>query len=72
MAQVSAPIGRIPDPADDRFVRLACGHMGIAEDECDECRDLGASPDPWLIAGGDINLNRQAESRAYRQSKARL
>lgn len=53
------------------LVRLACGHMGDPGAECDECETLGGSPDPWLIAGDDVNLNRLAESRAYRQSKWR-
>lgn len=60
------------DPTNhEAIVRLACGHMGTRTSSCDECEDLGGSPDPWLLAGGDVNPNRQAETRAYRQSKGR-
>lgn len=51
--------------------RLACGHFGPNEDDCDECRYEGPSPDLWLVCGGDVNLNRQAETRCYRQAKYR-
>jgi len=60
-----------PDPSDDRLVRLSCGHMGSLAADCQQCEDEGGAPDPWLIAGGDVNPNRQAETRAYRQSKWR-
>lgn len=49
-------------------IRRACG-CHSADDTCD-CDDL-SSPDPWEVAGEDVNLNRQAETRAYRQSKFR-
>lgn len=69
---MTIPQARNPDPLhDDRLVRLGCGHMGVADGDCDDCKDLGDSPDPWLLAGGDVNPNRQAETRAYRQSKGR-
>jgi hypothetical protein len=48
--------------------RLACGCY-TTDDSC-EC-DAKGSPDPWLIAGEDVNLNRKAETRSYRQSKFR-
>jgi hypothetical protein len=50
--------------------RLGCGHYSDDE-RCDECGELGPSPDPWLVAGEDVNLNRQAETRSYRQTKFR-
>lgn len=49
--------------------RLACGHFGASED-CEECRDLGPSPDPWLVADGQ-DLHRLEDNRSYRQSKGR-
>lgn len=50
--------------------RLGCGHYSNDE-VCDECIGLGPSPDPWKVAGEEVNLNRLAETRAYRQSKFR-
>lgn len=52
-------------------VRLSCGHYHDAEGNCDECKSFGPSPDPWLVAGGDVNLDRLAETRLYRQMKYR-
>lgn len=49
-------------------VRLPCGCYSH-DDTCD-C-DSVSSPDPWVVAGEDVNLNRLAETRAYRQSKFR-
>ncbi len=49
-------------------VRLPCGCYST-EGGC-EC-DTMLNIDPWLIAGEDVNLNRLAETRAYRQSKFR-
>lgn len=48
--------------------RLPCGCYST-DDGC-EC-DVTLNVDPWLIAGDDVNLNRLAETRAYRQSKFR-
>lgn len=59
-------------PATERMngiqVRLPCGCYST-DGDC-EC-DTQASLDPWLIAGEDVNLNRLAETRSYRQSKFR-
>ena len=49
-------------------VRKPCGCYS-SEGGCD-CSGL-LSPDPWLVAGEDINLNRLAETRNYRQAKFR-
>jgi hypothetical protein len=53
------------------YARLSCGHYGSLGEDCEECRYEGPSPDLWEVAGEDINLNRKAETRAYRQSKFR-
>ncbi len=59
-------------PATDRMngvqARLPCGCY-VTDDACD-CANKG-SPDPWAVAGDEINLNRLAETRSYRQSKFR-
>lgn len=59
-------------PATERMngiqIRLPCGCYST-DGDC-EC-DVGLQIDLWLVAGEDVNLNRQAETRAYRQSKFR-
>lgn len=59
-------------PAADRMngiqVRRPCGCY--ATDDACEC-DTSVDVDLWLIAGEDVNMNRLAETRAYRQSKFR-
>lgn len=59
-------------PSTDRMngmqVRKPCGcYTNEGGCECDATLDI----DPWLIAGEDVNLNRKAETRSYRQSKFR-
>lgn len=50
--------------------RLPCGcYANQNESDCD-C-DKTAPIDVWSVAGEDVNLNRQAETRSYRQSKFR-
>lgn len=50
--------------------RLPCGcYANQQESDC-ECEKSGTL-DVWAVAGDDVNLNRQAETRAYRQSKSR-
>lgn len=59
-------------PAADRMngvqSRRPCGCY-TTDDAC-EC-DSTLNIDPWKIAGEDVNLNRLAETRSYRQSKFR-
>lgn len=52
--------------------RMACGHyVSPGGTDCD-CGDAeGPSIDVWAVAGGDVNLDRLAETRSYRQSKFR-
>lgn len=52
--------------------RNSCGHYGPSGGKCDECEDLGGSPDPWLLAEDPGLYERYEETRAYRQSKARI
>lgn len=55
----------------DVLSRLSCGHMGPRDGACKVCQDEGPTPDPWLIAGDDIDLKAASETRAYRQTKRR-
>lgn len=51
----------------------SCGtSIGSLDDEalCRNC-DAPADLDPWAVAGGDLNLDRLAETRHYRQTKYR-
>lgn len=52
--------------------RRACGHYADSPDGgCEDCTAGGSSIDVWEVAGDDVNLNRLAETRSYRQSKFR-
>jgi hypothetical protein len=50
--------------------RLPCGCYRNQEDSDCTC-DSHAPIDVWKVAGGDVNPNRLADTRAYRQSKSR-
>jgi hypothetical protein len=50
--------------------RLPCGCYANQDGKDCDCFDA-EKIDVWAVAGGDVNLNRQAETRAYRQSKFR-
>jgi hypothetical protein len=50
--------------------RLPCGCYANKEQTDCECEEIG-SADVWELAGEDVNLNRKAETRSYRQSKFR-
>lgn len=50
--------------------RLPCGCYANQDGKDCDCFD-DVKIDVWAVAGGDVNLNRQAETRAYRQSKFR-
>lgn len=50
--------------------RLPCGCYANQDDNDCEC-DKPHVVDAWEVAGEDVNLNRLAETRSYRQSKFR-